>query len=384
MRDRLTQMLIKEFIQIFRDPRMRAILFGTPIIQLLVIGYAVTTDVSDVALAVADFDRTQETREIVRRFEGSGYFRVVQSVTDGRQIQHLVDRGRVKAALVFDPGFADDLRRGRTATVQVIVDGTDSNTASVVLDYANRILAQASRERLQLALRARSVGTGELAPDAQGAVPGVSLRSRAWYNPDLKSRNFYVPGVMAILIMLTLLLMTSMAIVREREIGTMEQLLVSPIRPVELILGKTIPFALVGFFDVALITGVAVFWFQVPIRGSLLLLFSATALYLLPALGIGLFISTISKTQQQAMMSTFFFFQPAMLLSGFAFPIANMPEAIQVLTYVNPLRYFLVIIRGIFLKGNGLEVLWPQMLALLILGVMVFTASTLRFHKRLE
>jgi ABC-2 type transport system permease protein len=253
-----------------------------------------------------------------------------------------------------------------------------------VLDYANRILAQASRERLRLALRARSVGTGELAPDAQGAAPGVSLRSRAWYNPDLKSRNFYVPGVMAILIMLTLLLMTSMAIVREREIGTMEQLLVSPIRPVELILGKTIPFALVGFFDVALITVVAVFWFQVPIRGSLLLLFGATALYLLPALGIGLFISTISKTQQQAMMSTFFFFQPAMLLSGFAFPIANMPESIQVLTYVNPLRYFLVIIRGIFLKGNGLEVLWPQMLALFLLGITVFTASTLRFHKRLE
>jgi ABC-2 type transport system permease protein len=384
MRERLTQMLVKEFIQIFRDPRMRAVLFVTPIIQLLVIGYAVTTDVRDIALAVADFDRTQETREIVRRFEGSGYFRVVRTVADGRQVQHLLDRGQAKAALVFDPGFADDLARGRTATVQVIVDGTDSNTASVVLDYANRILAQANRDRLRLQLRARSVGVGGLAPDAFGDLPGVSLRSRAWYNPDLTSRNFYVPGVMAILIMLTLLLMTSMAIVREREIGTMEQLLVSPIRPVELILGKTIPFALIGFFDAALITVVAVFWFEVPIRGSLLLLFGATALYLLPALGIGLFISTISRTQQQAMMSTFFFFQPAMLLSGFAFPIANMPEAIQVLTYVNPLRYFLVIIRGIFLKGNGIEVLWPQMLALFLLGITVFTASTLRFHKRLE
>jgi len=219
------------------------------------------------------------------------------------------------------------------------------------------------------------------------AGPGageVQLRARAWYNPDLRSRNFYVPGVMAILIMLTSLLLTSMAIVREREIGTMEQLMVTPIRPVELILGKTLPFALIGFFDVALITAVAVFWFAVPIRGSLLLLCGATALYLLSALGIGLFISTVSRTQQQALMTTFFFFQPAMLLSGFVFPIANMPEAIQYLTYLNPLRYFLVIIRGIFLKGSGADVLWPHMLALFLLGSGVLTVSALRFRKRLE
>jgi ABC-2 type transport system permease protein len=384
MWERLRCMLVKEFIQIFRDPRMRAILFGTPIIQLMVIGYAVTTDVSDVAMAVADFDRSQETREIVRRFEASGYFRVVRRVADPREIVALIDRGRVKAALQFDPGFSQDLARGRTARIQIIVDGTDSNTAGVVLDYANRIVAQANRERLLQALRARSLATGSLALDARHELPGVELRSRAWYNPDLRSRNFYVPGVIAILIMLTLLLMTSMAIVREREIGTMEQLLVSPIRPAELILGKTLPFALVGFFDVALITAMAVFWFGVPIRGSLPLLFGATALYLLPVLGIGLFISTISRTQQQAMMSTFFFFQPAMLLSGFAFPIANMPEAIQWLTYLNPLRYFLVIIRGLFLKGNGVAILWPQMLALLVLGTVVLTASSLRFRKRME
>lgn len=384
MWERVKQMLIKEFIQIFRDPRMKAILFGTPILQLFVIGYAVTTDVTDVATAVADFDRSQETRELVRRFEGSGYFRVAHRPAKAAEVKGLIDRGWVKAALQFDPGFGEDLRRGRTATVQVIVDGTDSNTASVVLDYANRIITQVNRERLQFALRAQSVATGSLALDARHGMPGVELRSRAWFNPDLKSRNFYVPGVIGILIMLTLLLMTSMAIVREREIGTMEQLLVSPIRPAELILGKTVPFALIGFMDVALITAVAVFWFDIPVRGSLPLLFGGTALYLLPTLGIGLFISTISKTQQQALMSTFFFFQPAMLLSGFAFPIANMPEAIQVLTYLNPLRYFLVIIRGIFLKGNGADVLWPQMLALLLLGAALLTASTLRFRKRLE
>lgn len=379
---RLKHMLIKEFIQIFRDPRMKAVLIGTPIMQLFVIGYAVTTDVTDVATVVLDLDRSQETRELIRRFESSGYFRVVRQVDSPRTLRQLIDRGEAKAALHFDPGFSRDLARGRTAVVQVIVDGTDSNTAGVVMDYANRIINQVSRERLQESLAGRRLGAGTLAV-SQWTLPGIDLRARAWYNPDLRSRNYYVPGVIAILIMLTLLLMTSMAIVREREIGTMEQLLVSPIRPSELILGKTLPFALIGFFDVALITTVAVLWFAIPIRGSLALLFGATAIYLLPVLGVGLFISTISKTQQQALMATFFFFQPAMLLSGFAFPIANMPEAIQYLTYLNPLRYFLIIIRGVFLKGNGIEVLWPHMLALFLLGVTVLGASTLRFHKRL-
>ncbi|RPI01547.1 MAG: ABC transporter permease [Zetaproteobacteria bacterium] len=383
MWERLKHMLIKECIQIFRDPRMKAVIFGTPIIQLLVIGYAVTTDVTQVATAIADFDRTQETRDIARRFQSSGYFRVVQWVEDAKEVRTLIDRGEVKAAIQFDPGFARDLARGRTASIQVIVDGTDSNTASVVLDYANRIIAQVNREKLPALLAARAVARGGFAPIAPGPLPGVDLRSRAWFNPDLRSRNYYVPGVIAILIMLTLMMMTAMAIVREREIGTMEQLLVSPIRPAELILGKTLPFALIGFFDVIVITTVAVLWFAVPIRGSLALLLGATALFLLPVLGIGLYISTISSTQQQALMSTFFFFQPAMLLSGFAFPIANMPEAIQYLTYLNPLRYFLIVIRGIFLKGNGVEILWPQMLALLVLGIGVLTASTLRFHKRL-
>jgi ABC-2 type transport system permease protein len=382
MWERLKHMLVKEFVQIFRDPRMKPVLLGTPILQLFVIGYAVTTDVTNVATAVLDFDRTQETREIVRRFESSGYFRIVRRVEDPREVRRLIDQGEVKAALQFDPGFTRDLVRGPTAVIQVIVDGTDSNTASVVMDYTNRIVNQIVRERLQAALAARSAASGSLAVSLR-SLPSIELRSRAWYNPDLRSRNYYVPGVIAILIMLTLMMMTAMAIVREREIGTMEQLMVSPIRPVELILGKTLPFALIGFFDVALITTMAVFWFVIPVRGSLVLLYAATGLFLLPVLGIGLFISTISRTQQQALMSTFFFFQPAMLLSGFAFPIANMPEAIQYLTYLNPLRYFLVIIRGIFLKGNGVDVLWPQMLALFLLGISVLTASTLRFHKRL-
>lgn len=384
MWERLRHILIKEFIQLFRDRRLRAVVFGTPILQLVVLGYAVTMDVREVTTAVADFDGTPETRELARRFESSGYFRVAHRVGEARALRDLLDEGRVKAALQLDPGWSRDLRRGHPAVVQVIVDGTDSNTAGVVVDYASRVVARynaevarevAAAERLRAAVSAVAV--------APRAAASVDLQARAWYNPELKSRNFYVPGIIAILLMLTSLLLTSMSIVREREIGTMEQLMVTPIRPAELILGKTLPFALIGFFDVTLITLVAVFWFEVPIRGSLALLFGATALYLLSALGIGLFISTISSTQQQALMSTFFFFQPAMLLSGFVFPIANMPEPIQYLTWLNPLRYYLVVIRGIFLKGSGPGVLWPEMLALLALGAAVLAVSTLRFRKRL-
>jgi ABC-2 type transport system permease protein len=383
MWERLKHMLIKEFIQILRDPRMKAVIFVMPVLQLIVFGYAVTTDITEIPTAVADFEYSAQSRELVRRFEASGYFTVIRRVTSAAEVRGLIDRGTVKAALQFDPGFTRDLTRGRTAAVQVIVDGTDSNTASVVMDYASRIIAQYNREASRQALAAQKVARG--APGPLDLRPGeIDLRPRTWYNPDLRSRNYNVPGVIAIIIMLTSLLLTSMAIVREREIGTMEQLMVTPIRPAELILGKTLPFALIGFFDVALITAVAVFWFGVPIRGSLPLLFGATALYLLSTLGIGLFISTVSRTQQQALMSTFFFYLPAVLLSGFMFPIANMPAAVQYVTYANPLRYFLVIIRGIFLKGNGPSVLWPQMLALLALGGIVIAAGTLRLHKRLE
>jgi len=385
MWERLKHMLIKEFIQILRDPRMKAVIFVMPVLQLIVFGYAVTTDVTEIPTAIADFEYSRQSRELVRRFESSGYFKVIQRVGSAGAVRDLVDRGVVKAALQFDPGFTKDLMRGRTVAVQVIVDGTDSNTASVVMDYANRIIVQYNQEASRNAVAAQKVARGTpSSDDLPPRLGGIDLRPRAWYNPDLRSRNYNVPGVIAVIIMLTSLLLTSMAIVREREIGTMEQLMVTPIRPTELILGKTLPFALIGFFDVVLITVVAVFWFAVPIRGSLFLLFGATALYLLSTLGIGLLISTVSKTQQQALMSTFFFYLPAVLLSGFMFPIANMPAAVQYVTYANPLRYFLVIIRGIFLKGNGPAVLWPQMLGLLILGTAVITASTLRFRKRLE
>jgi ABC-2 type transport system permease protein len=371
--ERIKRMLVKEFIHIFRDPKMKGMIFVLPILQVLVFGYVVTTDVKNVATAVFDLDNSVASRELIARFEESGYFTVVARVQDENQVHDLLDRGKVRAVLRFNKGFEQILRAGRTARLQVLLDGTDSNTAGIVLDYSSRIAGEYSQAILVTRL-ARLQGV--FRPPG-----GVDIQTRAWFNDNLESRNFYVPGVIAMLVMLITLLLTSMAVVREKEIGTMEQIMVTPITPAEFILGKSLPFALIGFVDVIVITLVGVFWFEVPIRGNLFLLFVATALYLMTTLGIGLLISTVSQTQQQAMMSTFFFYFPAILLSGFMFPIVNMPEAIQWLTYLNPLRYFLIIVRGIFLKGVGVSVLWPQMLALTVMGIVTLRAASGRFRK---
>jgi ABC-2 type transport system permease protein len=380
---RLKSMLIKEFIQAFRNPRMRFILLLPPMVQLVIFGYAANMDIRNISLGVYDLDNTPESREMIKQFASSGYFRIVEWPKSPLEIRRRIDEGKISAALQINGEFARQLRTRQGTTVQMIVDGTDSNIASVVLAYAQRIVAEHSRQIL-----VQRIFSLPNIPDEMKRPfflkGGIDLQSRAFFNPNLESRNFYVPGIMAFLIMLVTLLLTCMAIVREREIGTMEQLIVSPIRPFELILGKTIPFALIGYIDVLIVTFVGVFWFEIPIRGSILLLLAATTIYLLSSLGIGLFISTISHTQQQAMMTMLFFFVPAILLSGFVFPIANMPPLVQYLTYADPLRYFLIIIRGIFLKGSGFDILWPQMVALAILGGIVFTFSSLRFRKRME
>ncbi len=373
MFERIKYMLIKEFIQVFRDPRMRAVIFVMPIVQVLVFGYAVTTDVKNVRIALYDLDNSIASRELTARFAETEYFDVVDYVASDAEAQRLIDRGEVKAILRFNHGFEADLRSGRTTPLQLFVDGTDSNTAGIVLDYSAKIVGRYSNNVLVTRL-SRSGGGAYLAEP-------LTVEARAWFNENLESRNFYVPGVLAILVMLITLMLTSMAVVREKEVGTMEQIMVTPITPGEFILGKTVPFAVIGFADVLLITLVAVFWFEVPIRGSLLLLFVATGLYIMTTLGIGLIVSTVSSTQQQAMMSTFFFYFPAVLLSGFMFPIANMPVAVQWLTYGNPLRYFLVILRGIFLKGVGPAVLWPQMAVLLCMGVATLWFAMGRFKK---
>jgi drug efflux transport system permease protein len=373
MGERILTILLKEFRSVFRDPRMRMVIFGVPVIQTLIFGYAVTMDVRHVRLAVVDRDQTPESRALIARFDGSGYFEVVARTTDGRRATALIDAAEASAALQIDAGFANDLRGGRPAPVQLIVDGADSNTARLVLNYSTAIAGAYNNEiMLDQALRR----SGRVIP-----AGAVDLRPRAWFNEDLESRNYFVPGVMALLVMLVTLMLTGMAIVREKEVGTIEQIMVTPIRPVEFILGKCAPFAVIGFADVALVTLVGVFWFDIPIRGSFSLLLLGTTFYLLSTLGIGLFISTVSETQQQAMMTTFFFFFPAMLLSGFIYPIANMPVVIQWLTLLNPLRHFLIVIRGVFLKGIGFDVLWPQLAALLAIGLGVMTFAVQRFHK---
>jgi ABC-2 type transport system permease protein len=315
------------------------------------------------------------SREVVARFVKSGYFDVAEYVDSEARIRALIDRGTVGCAVQINRGFADDLRAGRTARLQVIIDGSDSNTAGIVQSYVGSIASEYARQLL--IERSTHLAGG-------GRQPGrPDLRSRAWFNDNLESRNFFVPGVIVIVVTLVTLLLTSMAVVREKEIGTMEQILVTPITPTEFILGKTVPFALIGMTDVILVMLIGVFWFEVPMRGSAVLLLATAGLYLLTTLGAGLLISTLSQTQQQAMMSTFLFFFTAMLLSGFAFPIANMPVVVQWLTYLNPLRYFLTIVRAIFLKGVGVAVLWPEIAALAVMGVATLWLAARRFHKTL-
>jgi len=368
-------MLRKEFIQVLRDPRMKGIVFAMPVVQVLVFGYAITTDVRRVPTVVYDLDNSVASREIVDRFRRSGYFDVVAQVENGARAQDFVDRGDAGLVLHVKKGFGDDLIAGRTAALQMIVDGTDSNTARIVLSYGVRIADSYSNDVLSWRL---SRTAGAVVPPGR-----VQLETRAWFNENLESRNFYVPAVIATLVSLVTLMLTSMAVVREREIGTMEQIIVTPIKAFEFILGKTVPFAVIAFIDVILVTVVGVFWFDIPMRGNMLCLFCSVFLYVMTTLGVGLLISTLCSTQQQAMISTFFFFFPAMLLSGFMFPITNMPRVIQWLTLLNPLRYFLVIIRGIFLKGVGPEILWPQILALALMGPVTLFLASKRFHKTL-
>ncbi len=373
MLERIRQMLIKEFIQILRDPKMKGVIFLMPVIQLVIFGYAVTTDVRNLRTAIHDMDNSVSSREFIARIAGSGYFEVIAHVDRAARAAQMLDHAEAQVVLRIDRGFHADLVANRTPTLQVIVDGTDSNTAGIALDYIGQIVNDFSADILIARINRLR---GHSPP-----VASVELQPRAWFNENLESRNFYVPGVIAIIVMLITLMLTSMAVVREKEIGTMEQIMVTPITSTEFILGKTVPFALIGFADVALVTIVGVLWFNVPIRGNLLLLFGATALYLMTTLGVGLLISTVSQTQQQAMMSTFFFYFPAVLLSGFMFPIANMPTLIRWFTYLNPLRYFLVIVRGIFLKGIGPAVLWPQMFALAVMGVILLWVASRRFQK---
>jgi len=385
MWERIKHILIKEISQIKRDKRMRFVILAAPLIQLIIFGYVVTTDVNHIPAAVVDLDRSQKSRELVSLFSNSGYFDVLLNTDKEEDAVRLLDKGKISCLIQIPKLFSKKLKKGSAAEVQIILDGTDSNTASVVQGYVRRILGEYSRDLIQRRTAMVKGAFFEFRPELMGLrTPSLKNQMRAWYNPELKSQHFNLPGVIAVILMITTILLTSLAVVREKEIGTIEQLIVTPIRPVELILGKTIPFAMIGYFEVFVVLGASIFFFGIPFRGSVLLLLFATGLFLLTTLGIGLFISTVSRTQQQSLLTMVFFVMPAFLLSGFMFPIANMPELIQYVTYLNPLRYFLIIIRDIFLKGVGIEYLWDQMLALAIIGAVILALSVLRFRKTIE
>ena len=374
---RLKQMLIKEFIQVFRDKRTRFLLFVPPIIQMLVFGYAATYDIHHVPTVVLDLDHSQQSRELVSRFASSPYFDVQRQLTDSRQIHDLIDRGQTTVGLEIDAGFARKLGAGETAPLQVIVDATNSNTALIASSYITQIALGFARDSQQDRIY-------RIAPQLIEAMPSVELEQRPWYNPGLSSRWFFIPGIVGSLTLVLVITLTAFAVVREREIGTLEQIMVTPIRPAEFILGKTLPFFLIGLFDVSLIAVVGTFWFQVPFRGHVWVLLTGSVLFLLCMLGVGLLISTVSSTQQQAMVTAFFFIMPAISFSGFGFPISTMPQWMQYLSYMIPLRYFLIVLRGTYLKGVGIEILWPQMAAMAGLGISLLAIAILRFHKALD
>jgi len=374
---RLKQMLIKEFIQTLRDKRTRFILIGPPLVQMLIFGYAATFEIHHVATVVLDQDHSQQSRDLISRFTSSPYFDVKGQLTDRSQLRDTIDRGDATLALEIDAGFARKLEKGETAPLQVIVDATNSNTALIASAYVSQIA-------LDFAGQTRQDRIGRIAPSLVSQVPSVSLEQRPWYNVNLSSRWFFVPGVIGSLTLVLVITLTAFAVVREREIGTLEQIMVTPIRPAEFILGKTLPFFLIGLFDVTLIATVGTFWFQVPFRGHISVLALGSVLFIVCMLGVGLLISTVSSTQQQAMVTSFFFIMPAITFSGFGFPIATMPAWLQYCTYLSPLRYFLVVLRGTYLKGVGMDVLWPQMAALGVLGFSLLAIAILRFHKAVE
>ena len=376
MRRRVLTLVRKEFIELRRSPQLLRLVLVAPILQLTLLGYAATTDVRNVPVIVVDGDRSPASRRLVEDFAASRYFDIVEEAGHPAAVADALASGRAWIGIVIPHGLGRALQRGRRGssaetTVQVIADGTDANSSGMALAYVQGLVGE---------FNAELVAAG---PSGSARRAGISGQIRVWFNPDLESRNFMVPGVLALLLLIITSNLTSMAIVRERELGTLDQLNVTPIGRWELILGKLLPYALVGFVDVLLVVAVAVLWFEVPLRGSLALLLLASVVYLICTLGLGLFVSTISTTQQQAMMtSTFFFLLPMIYLSGFIFPIANMPALIQQVTYLIPLRYFLVIVRGIFLKGVGFDVLWTQFAAMGAWGVTVLTLAALRSRKR--
>lgn len=375
MNSRLTSIIRKEFIQIFRDPRTLGLILVMPIVQLFLLGYAATTDVKNIPIAVWDQSRSPESRALLDAFRAADYFRIDYAVHSEEEIQTLIERGDVRAALVIPPDYNRRLLQG-DAQVSMVLDGSDATVGSTALSTANLIGQSYSIKVL----------TEQASRQGQAAMvqPPLEVRTRVWYNPDLVSAYFMIPGMIGMILYFITALLTASAIVRERERGTIEQLIVTPIRSWELVIGKIIPYVILGFFDTMEVLLIGHYWFKVPIRGSLGLIIATSGLLLLSSLGIGLFASTIANTQQEAFLTVMFTMLPGIFLSGFFFPLDAMPRLLQAISYAIPLRYFLVIIRSLLVKGVGAAAIQTEILALAAFGILIMGAASARFHKRLD
>jgi ABC-2 type transport system permease protein len=375
MLQRLYRMLIKEFLQMLRDPRMRVVIFGIPVIQMTIMAFALTTDVTDIRLAVLDMDKTPASRELISAFTAGNYFRISAALTSQNEIVPLLDRSDVRAVLQIPAGFSKDVLTERTAAVQLITDGTDSNSTSIVLGYAGFIVTDYNDQKLEERLGRKGITTKALQ---------IETESRAWYNANQESKYYYVPSLIATMLYIFSLLLTSIGIVREKEIGTIEQVMVTPIRGIEFILGKTIPYMITGYISMSVMLVVAYLVFGVHVRGSLLLLYGLSGIYLAGNMGIALIISGSASTQQQALLTSFLILMPSVMLSGFMFPISNMPDPVQYATYLNPMRWYLEILRGIVMKDVGVAALWPAIVAQIVLSVTFLSIAIGRFRKTLS
>jgi ABC-2 type transport system permease protein len=372
----IIHLVIKEFLQLKRDPKLFAIVFLAPVLQLIFLGYAANMDIENITIAVYDQDKSYQSRMLIDGFQSSGYFEISGYVNGYNELTKSIDYGKAVVGIVIPKDFEKNISRKQNTKLQAIFDGSDGNKASIASGYIQALTAGFSKSILmeQKDKSGISFTTGS-----------ITSQTRVWYNPDLKTRNFMVPSIMGLILMVITTVLMSMAIVKEREIGTLEQIIVTPIKPYQLIIGKLIPFAVLGFIDVLLVTGIIVFWFGIPVRGDLIFLLFASLIFVLSTLGLGLFISTISKTQQQAMLvAQFGLLMPMIYLSGFAFPIENMPEIIQAFTHIIPLKYYLIILRDVILKGSGFTDLIPQTITLFVMGGLILFLSALRFKKRLE
>ncbi|KUO61506.1 ABC transporter [bacterium BRH_c32] len=371
------QFIIKELLQVKRDRKMLAVIFMAPILQLIFLGYAANMDVNIIHTTIYDQDQTSTSREFIERFEQSGYFLIDQYVDNYNEVTDLLNQGKTLVAIIIPKDFEKNINIRKTATLQTLFEGSDGNKASVALGYIQGIVTKFSKDivtETKDKIGMKIALSGSLIPEV-----------RVWYNPEMKTRNYMVPGILGLILMISTISLMSMAVVREREIGTLEQLIVTPIKNYQLILGKLIPFTFIGFVVLIIVMVIMTQWFGIVVRGNKLFLLFTALLFVLSNLGIGLFISTVSKTQQQAMMaSVFAVMMPMIYLSGFAFPIENMPQVVQYITYIIPLRYFITILRGIVLKGIGFSALWVETLILFAMGMSLLIFSSLRFSKKID